>query len=363
MNVLLRRRSSLSGVLSLLTSLIAGAAMAADTPKLVTEEFMVPAVDPGIQIYVRNKRPENLRNFGPDNIVLFVHGATTPAETGFDLKLDGVSWMETIAARGYDTYFVNVRGYGKSTRPPEMDQPPQNNGPIVRTDVAARDVGAAVDFIRKRRGVAKINLIGHSWGTRIMSMYTIGNNDKVNKLVLFAPGWIRQSASLTDPGGKLGAYRVVDLEAVKKRRNTGLPEGMKHSDLMPEAWFNTWAEAAFASDPWGNQQNPKVLRAPTGSQADTRDYWSNGGSNSGSNSGSGGKAQYDPAGIRVPTLLILAEWDADTPPYMAQALFPKLVNSPNKRLVIIGEGTHIVFTEKNRMHLFRQVQSFLDEKF
>lgn len=65
----------------------------------------------------------------------------------------------------------------------------------------------------------------------------------------------------------------------------------------------------------------------------------------------------------MPTLLILAEWDADTPPYMAQALFPKLVNSPNKRLVIIGEGTHIVFTEKNRMHLFRQVQSFLDEKF
>ena len=152
-------------------------------PTLVTEEFMVPAVDPGIQIYVRNKRPHSMRSFNPDNIVLFVHGATTPSETGFDLKLDGMSWMEAIAGCGYDTYFVNVRGYGRSTRPPEMDQPPQNNGPIVRTDVAATDVGVAVDFIRKRRGVAKINLIGHSWGTRIMSMYTIGNNDKVNKLV------------------------------------------------------------------------------------------------------------------------------------------------------------------------------------
>ncbi len=312
---------------------------------------MLPAVDPGIEIYVRNKRLHSLRDFNPGNIVLFVHGATTPCETGFDLSLDGVSWMETIARHGYDTYFVNVRGYGRSTRPPEMEQPPQNNSPLVRTEVAAADVGAAVDFIRQRRGVAKINLIGHSWGTRIMSLYTIGNNHKVNKLVLFAPGWLRNSPSLTDPGGTLGAYRVVDLAAVIQRRNSGLPEGMKHSALMPEAWFDAWAEAAFASDPWGNQQNPKVLRAPTGSQADTRDYWSV------------GKAQYDPAGIRVPTLLILAEWDADTPPYMAQALFPKLVHAPHKRLVIIGEGTHIVFTEKNRMHLFRQVQAFLDEQF
>jgi len=31
---------------------------AAQNQKLVTEEFMVPAKDPGLQLYVRNKRPE-----------------------------------------------------------------------------------------------------------------------------------------------------------------------------------------------------------------------------------------------------------------------------------------------------------------
>jgi alpha-beta hydrolase superfamily lysophospholipase len=46
---------------------------------------------------------------------------------------------------------------------------------------------------------------------------------------------------------------------------------------------------------------------------------------------------------------------------MAQALFPKLVNAPYKQLVQIGEATHTVLMEKNRMQLFRAVQAFLDQ--
>lgn len=317
--------------------------------KLVTEEFMIPAVDPGIQLYVRNKRPEGMTQFRPENIVLFVHGATYPAETSFDLKLDGVSWMEYIASRGYDVYLVDVRGFSRSTRPPEMDQPAANNAPIVRTEVAAKDVGAAVDFILGRRGVGKINLLGWSWGTRIMSHYTIGNNDKVNKLALYATGWMRTGKSLTDAGGaKLGAYRMVTVAQAKERKAFGLPPG-KHQDLMPDAWFNAWAEATFATDPWGAKQIPPVIRAPSGSTQDTRDFFG------------AGKMQYDPAGIRVPTLVVVAEWDADTPPDMARGYFARLTSAPYKRMVVIGEGTHSVMMEKNRMQLFREVQLFLDE--
>ena len=36
--------------------------------KLVMEEFMVPAVDPGIQLYVRNKHPEAVSKFAPGKI-------------------------------------------------------------------------------------------------------------------------------------------------------------------------------------------------------------------------------------------------------------------------------------------------------
>ena len=45
----------------------------------------------------------------------------------------------------------------------------------------------------------------------------------------------------------------------------------------------------------------------------------------------------------------------------AQTLFHKLPSGPNKRLVEIGEGTHFVMLEKNRMQLFQEVQRFLEK--
>jgi pimeloyl-ACP methyl ester carboxylesterase len=323
---------------------------AANPPQaLATEEFMVPALDPGIQLYVRNKHRASETRFSGERIVLFVHGATYPASTAFDLQLGGVSWMEYLAQRGYDVYLVDLRGYGRSTRPAEMDQPAQSHAPLTPTSVAVRDVTAAADFIRKRRGVDKINLLAWSWGTTIMSTYTTRNNDKVNKLVLYAPQWIRTTPSLVKPGpGGLGAYRVVEESAAKARWLTGVPEAKK-AELIPAGWFESWAKATFNSDPWGAKQTPAKIRAPNGVVKDGLDYWSS------------GKPYYNPEDIRVPTMLILGEWDQDTPPYMAQTLFPKLVNAPYKQMVMVGEATHTVIMEKNRMQLFRAVQAFLDE--
>jgi pimeloyl-ACP methyl ester carboxylesterase len=333
-------------VTSVFSSAVAFAA--GDTP-VVMEEFMVPAVEPGISLYVRNKHPQGTTTFSADKIVLFVHGATYPSETAFDLKLNGVSWMDYIAQRGYDVYLVDVRGYGKSTRPPEMDKAAQDAEPIVRTETAVKDVGSAVDFILKRRGVPKINLLGWSWGTSIMGWYTAQNNDKVNRLVLYAPQWIRNAAALTDTGGKLGAYRTVSREATKARWLTGVPENKKN-DLIPSGWFEAWADATFATDPVGMNQTPPVLRAPNGVAQDGREYWGS------------GKALYDPSAIRVPTFLAHAEWDADLPSYMLYAYFAKLTNAPYKRYVEIGEGTHTIIMEKNRLQLFQAVQQFLDER-
>ena len=88
--------------------------------RLVSEDIMVKSPDAGIEIFVRNKRPADMTAFRPERTVVYVHGATYPASTAFDLKLDGLSWMDYIAARGYDVYLLDLRGYGKSTRPKEM---------------------------------------------------------------------------------------------------------------------------------------------------------------------------------------------------------------------------------------------------
>ena len=72
----------------------------AQAPKVVTESYHVPTRDPGMELYVRNKRPEGVSRFGAERILLFVHGATYPAESSFDLALGGLSWMDYIAQRG-----------------------------------------------------------------------------------------------------------------------------------------------------------------------------------------------------------------------------------------------------------------------
>ena len=315
--------------------------------KLTVESYTVPAKDAGIELYVRNKRPADMKSFPAEKVLLYVHGATYPSETAFDLELNGFSWMDYIARRGYDVYLLDLRGYGRSTRPPEMDQPAKDNAPIVNTETAVRDIEAVVEHILQRRGIEKLNLLGWSWGTTTMGSYAAQNPQRVNKLVLYAPLWLRKEP-LKLPPGPLPAYRTVTRDAAKQRWFNGVPPE-KTKGLIPEGWFEAWVDATFATDPVGARQNPPVLRAPNGIIDDVQNFWA------------AGKPKYDPSKITAPTLIIHAEWDQDTPAYMSQALFPLLTNAAFKRYIVIGEGTHTVIMEKNRAQLFKEVQVFLNE--
>ncbi len=114
-----------------LMALVAGILVVSVTPaaaelstRIVTESYLIPSDDPGIQLYVRNKRPSTMTTFRADRTVLYVHGATQASETTFDLALDGKSWMDHIAEQGWDVWLMNGRGFGGSTKPPEMDRLP-----------------------------------------------------------------------------------------------------------------------------------------------------------------------------------------------------------------------------------------------
>jgi len=319
-----------------------------EEPRLEAESYLIPSADPGITLFIRNKHPAGVTSFAADRILLYVHGATYPSESAFDLPLDGRSMMDLIARQGFDVYLVDVRGYGGSTRPPEMDRPAEENKPIVDTAVAVKDVGSAVSHILRRRGAAKINLMGWSWGTAIMGNYAAAHKDQVNRLVQYAPLWLFTTRPIIGGAGPLGAYRTVSKDAARKRWLAGVPEN-KQADLIPAGWFEQFAEATWATDPVGAKQTPPVLRAPNGVLQDLRTYWT------------AGKPQYDPGDIRVPTLLVHAEWDADLPSDQARAYFTRLTSAPYKRFVEIGEGTHSVMLEKNRMQFFREIMNFLSE--
>src|SRR5579884_2435323 len=108
-------------------------AAADDGSRLITVDHyvMVKSATPVLagqtaNIYVREVvQPRTaLRETLPSRrVVLFVHGAGTPAEVAFDVPYQDYSWMAYVARAGFDVFSMDTSGYGRSTRPPAMNDP------------------------------------------------------------------------------------------------------------------------------------------------------------------------------------------------------------------------------------------------
>ena len=168
---------------ALLAVLAAGTAQAQGMREhSVTVTSTVPAIaGQKVQLYLRERAlPEVLRRGAGDKVVLFIHGAGTPAEVSFDVPYQDYSWMAYLARAGYDVFSVDMTGYGRSHRPPQMDDkcnlsPEQQKlfavncaqsypGALTNMGSDWNDISAAVDYIKKLRKVEKINLVGWSQG-------------------------------------------------------------------------------------------------------------------------------------------------------------------------------------------------------
>jgi pimeloyl-ACP methyl ester carboxylesterase len=285
-----------------------------------------------------------MTTFSADRTVLYVHGTTQAAETTFDLPLEQLSWMDYIAQDGFDVYLVDVRGYGRSTKPSEMDGPAEGQPPLVTTDVALRDVEAAIEHVLQRRHISKLDLVAWSWGCTLVGAYAAQHPDKVNRLVLYAPQWVSEPPAAPETS-HVGAYQTWTPAEARKNLQKGVPEDRRKA-LFPDSWFETWAAAALETDPVAAKRDPPAVRTPSGSTSDASRFWR------------AGQPYYDPARIQAPTLVIRGEWDGLWP--NSQGLFQKLVNAPERRFVEIGAASHFALLERNRMQLFREVQTFLE---
>jgi pimeloyl-ACP methyl ester carboxylesterase len=87
---------------------------------ITTEDFFVPSDTAGLDLHLRRKRLAHVENFPSERTVLLMHGATFSSGSLFDAPVGGASFMDQLAAAGFDVYAVDVRGYGASTRPPEV---------------------------------------------------------------------------------------------------------------------------------------------------------------------------------------------------------------------------------------------------
>src|SRR5215831_10909307 len=127
----MQRHVPLMIAISVLTA--ACATVGEDTSRLVTTNHYVrvKSIAPAMagqeaQIYVREVVLAGKVEGGAapsQGVVLFVHGAGTPAEVTFDVPYKDYSWMAYIARAGFDVFSMDMTGYGRSTRPAAMNDP------------------------------------------------------------------------------------------------------------------------------------------------------------------------------------------------------------------------------------------------
>src|SRR5438105_9203459 len=165
-----------------------GVVMIAATPalaqgaRIAKSDYQIDAVDPGIKLFVREKKAEGTRATD-DNTVLFVHGATFPSTPDFDLQYKDYSWADRLASQAYVVYLFDKRNYGFSTREKAMDEPAAANRALSRSLFVVRDIAAVVDHIRAQNKIGRVTLIGWSWGAMTAGYYTSLHSEKVRKLV------------------------------------------------------------------------------------------------------------------------------------------------------------------------------------
>jgi pimeloyl-ACP methyl ester carboxylesterase len=306
------------------------------------------------QIYVRERlRPGTVLRAASiaDRVVLFVHGAGTPAEVSFDVPYQDYSWMAFLAQAGFDVFAMDTTGYGRSTRPTAMNDPcnlshDQQEAfmpsllsaqcspsyPHQMTTIASdwNDIGAVVDYIRALRHVDRVDIVAWSLGGPRAAGYAAQHPEKVRKLVLLAPAYNRTAsaiapAQLPADGPALNTQSHEEFTA-NWDRQVGCQD-----QYDPAASESVWS-VMLESDPVGATWGPGVRRAP---QVTT---W-------GWNASMVAKTQ-------IPILMVTGEHDKQVPSARVRELYADLA-SHQKVFIDLACSSHNAMWERNHLLLFR----------
>ena len=363
------KRNQIVKFVALMVFCSIGISLGEDSEQLLTIDHFVrvKSTVPSIagqptQIYVREKAKAGtvLRSSTfTDRVVLFVHGAGTPAEVAFDVPARDYSWMGYLARAGFDVFSMDATGYGRSTRPPAMNDPcnltrEQQAGfipslipapcapsyPRQMTTIASDwdDIGAAVDYVRALRHVDRVSLISWSLGGPRAGGYAAQHPDKVQKLVLLAPAYNRMTAA-TPPATLPAEGATMNTQSRDEfianwDRQVGCP-----AQYEPEALESVWSQM-LESDPVGATWGSGVRRAPQVT-------------NWGWTTAMVGKTQ-------IPILMVTGVHDKQVPPERVRDLFTDL-GARQKVFIDLGCSSHNAMWEKNHLILFRASLEWLTQ--
>ncbi len=294
----------------------------------------------GLEFYLRYL-PRDLKR-ARRGAVLYAHGARLASAVTIAHKFDGVSWRDDLAADGWDVWGLDYVGYGGSDRYASMLEAPEKNPPLCRAQEASQQIERAADFIALHSGVSSISIVAHSWGTNAAALVAIRRPELVDRLVMFGPVTHRPGAG--EPAPFVPAWQYITVEDWWKTFTADVPPGEK--PVLDKDHFKVWGEAYLACDTEAQQRTPPSVKTPWGALTDVSELWSGG-------------TLFDPALVKVPTLIVRGAWDSYSTDADAKWLFDGLTNAPVKRDVKIARGTHFLHFEQNRFDLYEETRTFL----
>jgi len=278
---------------------------------------------------------------GTGRAVLYVHGATFPSALSVGYRFAGKSWLDDLAAHGYDAWAFDFAGYGGSDRYPGMDGP-REGAPLGRSQEVAKQIARVVDTIIDATGCERLSLIAHSWGSIPAALYATQRPDRIEALCLFAPIAQRVTSGLPQ-AESAGAWRTVTVAEQLARFVEDVPRG--HPPVLIDEELRYWGPAYLATDVSSASREPPSVKIPSGPQADVLAAWS-------------GALAYEPKRIIAPTLVVRGEWDSVSNDDDADWLLSRIA-APIRKDVKISKGTHLMHLEHSRDALFAAVRDFL----
>jgi pimeloyl-ACP methyl ester carboxylesterase len=246
--------------------------------------------------------------------ILFVHGSSMASQPTFDLDVPGrpdSSAMEYFAKQGYDTWCVDMEGYGRSTK--DRD----NNAPI---SYGADDCYAAAQYIQKLRGPRPLLVYGISSGALRAALFAERHPEMVDRLALDAHVWTGQgSPTLDERRKKLAEFQSKNRRPINRDFVFSI-FNRDHPGAADDATINAFADAILKLDD----------SVPTGTYVDMCSRL----------------PVVNPENIKVPTLVMRGQWDGIASFDDLIEFFKKLPN-PDKQFAVMPGISHASLQQKN----------------
>lgn len=260
--------------------------------------------------------------------ILFVHGSSMASQPTFDLDVPGrpdSSVMNWFAKRGYDTWCVDMEGYGRSDK--HRDIPCDiSNG--------SDDLEAASRYIIEKRGSGPLLVYGISSGALRAGLFAQRNPDRVKRLALDAHVWTGEgSPTLAERRKKLPEFLKANRRPIDKAFvNTIFTRD--HPGCADQPTIDAFAEAICALD----------TSIPNGTYIDMCSKL----------------PVVDPEQILVPTIIMRGQWDGIASLDDLIEFFKRLPN-PDKQFVVMPGISHASFQQKNYLMVYHILASFFGQ--